>query len=110
MTPWQGSGAGQAIEDAMVLEAVLGAIEKPSQLGAAFEAYDEIRRPRAQRIVESSRAVGWILCGKGADIGLDVDKMRGALGEKWMYIHGMNQKDQKAKCLEALRQRLSSAE
>ena len=47
MTPNLGQGAGQAIEDAVVLgEVCAGATE----LSTALEAYDKHRRPRTQRI------------------------------------------------------------
>lgn len=58
MTPWQGSGASTSIEDALILETLLGKVSHPAQISAAFKAYDEVRRPRTQRIVESSREVG----------------------------------------------------
>jgi salicylate hydroxylase len=101
-TPWQGSGAGQAIEDAMVLGAVLGNIKSAHQLNAAFRAYDSVRRPRAGRIVASSQETGQIMCGKGPDIGLDVEKIRAALGSKWDFIHNQSQKAQIAMALAAL--------
>jgi len=49
-----------AIEDAAVLSRLLGAIEKPNPaaLKAAFRVYDELRRPRSQRLVTTSREAG----------------------------------------------------
>lgn len=49
-TPWQGQGASQAIEDALVLETLLGAVNDPKQIPHAFAAYDQVRRPRTQRV------------------------------------------------------------
>lgn len=86
MTPWQGSGAGQAIEDAMILETLLSDVRRRDQLEAAFATYDEVRRPRTQRIVKSSSLTGRIMCGKGDGVGLDPDKMREALKERWEFI------------------------
>ena len=91
----------------MILDAVLGQVTEPYQLAAAFEAYDTIRRPRAHRIVVSSQEVGRIICGRGEDIGLDVDKMRAALGERWVFIHTLDQKEHKKRALDALRDALS---
>ncbi|MFI6063825.1 FAD-dependent oxidoreductase [Micromonospora sp. NPDC051227] len=56
MTPNLGQGAGQAIEDAVVLGAVCagGAKEVP----AALAAYDEQRRPRSQSVARASYAAG----------------------------------------------------
>jgi len=82
MTPRMGSGAGQAIEDAMVLETLLAVATSPQQITAAFQAYDEVRRPRSQRIVESSTVTGRIECGRGLGVGLDLAKLREALSTR----------------------------
>ncbi|TRX95547.1 hypothetical protein FHL15_003505 [Xylaria flabelliformis] len=58
MTPWQGAGAGQAIEDALILDTVLGHITSREEISAAFQAFDAIRRPRCQRLVDSSKETG----------------------------------------------------
>ncbi|KAI9881208.1 MAG: hypothetical protein M1830_007186 [Pleopsidium flavum] len=104
MTPWQGSGAAQAIEDAMILGTLLAAIKTPEQLDGALRAYDTVRRPRTQRIVESSRITGQIMTGRGAEIGVDPDKMREALATRWAFIHGFDMQKHKEKALTALRQ------
>lgn len=59
--PFQGQGAGQSIEDAFVIESVLGLVEKPEELAYAFRAYDRIRRRRTQEVVKTSREMGEIL-------------------------------------------------
>ncbi|KAF2870625.1 hypothetical protein BDV95DRAFT_638322 [Massariosphaeria phaeospora] len=103
-TPWQGSGAGQAFEDAMILETLLKEVRDATQLTAAFRAYDQARRPRTQRVIQSSQGTGLILCGRGPDIRLDVDKIRAALPQRWGFIHGQDQKKHKADALAALRE------
>ncbi|KAF2194151.1 FAD/NAD(P)-binding domain-containing protein [Zopfia rhizophila CBS 207.26] len=103
MTPWQGSGAGQAIEDAMILETLLKEVRDPSQLTAAFKAYDQVRRPRTQRIIKSSHGTGMIMCGRGPDTGLDMDKIREALPKRWVFIHTQDQKEHKRESLAALK-------
>ncbi|KJA23632.1 hypothetical protein HYPSUDRAFT_215178 [Hypholoma sublateritium FD-334 SS-4] len=59
MLPHQGSGAGQAIEDAYILGLLLG---HPSTtratLSRALQIYDDIRRPFSQRVQERSRLNG----------------------------------------------------
>ena len=87
MTPWQGSGASQALEDAVVLAAVLSKVTKPAQIEAAFKAYDEVRRPRAQAIVDSSRLTGRIMTGLEAEMNTDPEKLAGALGARWGFIY-----------------------
>lgn len=103
MTPWQGSGAGQAIEDAMILETLLKEVKAPSQLAAAFQAYDQIRRPRTQSIVHSSYGTGLLMCGQGSGVGLDVEKIRGALPGRWADIYGLDMAEHKREALAALK-------
>ncbi len=55
-TPNLGQGAGMAVEDAAVLARCLRAA--PTDLPAAFRAFDRQRRPRTRRIVEQSRRLG----------------------------------------------------
>ena len=57
-TPFQGQGAGQAIEDAYVLVSVLEAVKDLEKLPLAFKAYDRIRRPRSQMVCKTSREAG----------------------------------------------------
>ncbi|KAI9659521.1 MAG: hypothetical protein M1821_001780 [Bathelium mastoideum] len=57
-TPFQGQGAGQAIEDAFVLESLFAKVDTPEKATMAFQAYDRIRRPRSQRVVQTSREAG----------------------------------------------------
>ncbi|RMZ81275.1 hypothetical protein DV737_g2616, partial [Chaetothyriales sp. CBS 132003] len=58
MPPHQGAGAGQAMEDAYVLAQVLGRIDPkcPSQeeIKAAFKGYETVRKPRSQRVLDTS--------------------------------------------------------
>ena len=56
MLPYLGQGAGQAIEDGCVLAAAIGKLgEDPV---GALELYERSRRPRASRVVLTSRARG----------------------------------------------------
>ena len=100
MTPWQGSGASQAIEDALVLSTLLAQIRDVSELDNAFQAYDTVRRPRGQAIIASSKITGQILCGR-SKAGLDPAKLRGALAPRWKFIHGLDMEDHKAEALAA---------
>jgi 2-polyprenyl-6-methoxyphenol hydroxylase-like FAD-dependent oxidoreductase len=54
MTPNLGQGAGQALEDAVVLAATVAESGVPDGLAA----YDRARRPRTQMIVRRSRRIG----------------------------------------------------
>ncbi|KAL0565839.1 hypothetical protein V5O48_016176 [Marasmius crinis-equi] len=59
MTPHQGSGAGQAIEDGYILAALLGHPRTTREnVHRALRIYDEIRRPLAQGVMERTRMNG----------------------------------------------------
>ncbi|KAI3326404.1 mannitol 1-phosphate dehydrogenase 2 [Xylariaceae sp. AK1471] len=57
-TPHQGSGAGMGIEDAYILGNLIGEAKSAEDLDKVFKAYDEIRRPRTQKLVTTSREAG----------------------------------------------------
>lgn len=48
----------------MILEAVLENVESVRELDAAFQAYDEVFRPRVSAIVAPSREIGGNMCGR----------------------------------------------
>ncbi|KAI1284787.1 salicylate hydroxylase [Xylaria sp. FL0933] len=100
-TPWQGSGTGLAIEDAMVVGALLAEISSSKDIESAFRAYDEVRRPRCQQVIDSSRETGRILCGQS---GLQADKLRGLLAPRWDFIFGLDMEAHKQDALAKMRE------
>lgn len=58
MPPHLGAGAGQAIEDAFVMSEILQAIGGENfshhAIEKGFQAYDAVRQPRSQRVLEAS--------------------------------------------------------
>lgn len=100
MMPWQGLGAGQAIEDAMILGTLLRQVDSPSQIEAAFEAYSIVRGPRCQRIIDSSRGTGGMLCGQNVETGLDPGKLKAALGPRWAFIYSLDMEQHKKEALD----------
>ncbi|KZP19639.1 FAD/NAD(P)-binding domain-containing protein [Athelia psychrophila] len=59
MTPHLGSGAGQAIEDAYILTALLASPKcTPASLSRVLQIYDEVRRPKATNVWHMSRKNG----------------------------------------------------
>ncbi|KAF7300219.1 hypothetical protein MKEN_01345700 [Mycena kentingensis (nom. inval.)] len=72
MTPHQGSGAGQAIEDAWILAKLLGnPATTRENVHNALRAFDEARRPLAHRIADGCRENGryFSLAVDGVDFG-----------------------------------------
>ncbi|KAF2098901.1 FAD/NAD(P)-binding domain-containing protein [Rhizodiscina lignyota] len=98
-TPHQASGAGQCIEDAFVLSRLLGLVAAPTQLDAAFRAYDSIRRPRAQKVVQTSREAADIFTLKAPGIGADMNKIVANMNERflWIWDHDLLADAEKAK-------------
>ncbi|POR39499.1 Salicylate hydroxylase, partial [Tolypocladium paradoxum] len=77
-TPYQGAGAGQAIEDAYLLAELLSdlVVTTPRHVIAAFRVYDAVRRPRSQRVVTSSKENAQLLCLCYAGVSGDELKLR----------------------------------
>jgi salicylate hydroxylase len=74
-SPSQAAGAGQGLEDALILSKVLGLVSDPCQVDAAFQVYDAIRRPRAQAVVRESYEVGTAYYLVHPDFGDDLQKI-----------------------------------
>ena len=56
--PYAGNGAAQALEDVAVLDHLFSRLESVEQVPALFEAYDAVRRPRSQEVVDLARKFG----------------------------------------------------
>ncbi|KAF3005777.1 hypothetical protein E8E13_007282 [Curvularia kusanoi] len=105
--PHQGAGAGQALEDALILNHTLNALystappdtfNHPSPnrtrvFKAAFRAYDETRRPRAQEQVRTARDCGEIYNlrdpASGEEIGVEeaLADLNGRF--EWIWQHDL---------------------
>ncbi|KAI0881075.1 salicylate hydroxylase [Annulohypoxylon maeteangense] len=84
-TPWQGSGGGMSIEDSMILSTLLGRAKSPVEALTALKVYDQVRRPRTQQVVESSRVTGTMLTGVNEETGLDIKKFKSFMS-RWDFI------------------------
>ncbi|KAL1882912.1 hypothetical protein Daus18300_000550 [Diaporthe australafricana] len=78
--PFNGQGAAQAIEDAAVLNALFKEVTTLEEVGAALQAYDEVRRPRSQKVAALSRQFGRMYSFIEPGVRRDLDKMRKILG------------------------------
>ena len=85
-TPFQGAGAGQAVEDALVLENLFRYVRDPATVSRALSAYDQVRRPRKQRVAETSLEVGRMVASLDASISDDMDKIRESLETRIHWI------------------------
>lgn len=78
-----GAGAGIALEDAMVLGKLIANVSSAEEIAAALKAYDALRRPRCQKVVDTSRDTGLLFCGV---YGLDVAELRVQISTRWNFI------------------------
>ena len=107
MTPWQGAGAGQAIEDAMVLSALLGQTKNTDHIEDTLKVWNEIRHPRTQKINKSSKVTGQIFTGLMPDVGTNAERMTEELKGKWDFIYGLDLAKYRQEALAMLEKRNS---
>jgi salicylate hydroxylase len=88
--PHQGAGAGQAIEDALVLSEVLAVAHTKEHAALALKAYDVIRRPRSQAVVKTSRDAGNLFKLYGPE-GFDMSRIGDNLLTRmnWIWYESM---------------------
>lgn len=67
--------------------------------------YDVIRRPRTQRVVESSLGTGVMMTGKGEE-GLDLAKLRKNLLPRWDHIIDYDNEKHRAEAVDLLEKEL----
>ncbi|MCJ1476760.1 hypothetical protein MMC13_005429 [Lambiella insularis] len=96
---YRGQGAGQAIEDALVLETLLGKVKTVPEIPHAFDAYDQVRRPRSQKVVTTSREAGLLNSMKHKEVGSDLRKMKKLLDTRQNWIWNRNMVAQTAEAV-----------
>lgn len=86
MAPHQGSGAGMGIEDCYVLGNLIGEASSVEDLDKAFKAYDEVRRPKTQKVVATSREAGRLWDFELEGYGDDVDALQQNMQTRMHWI------------------------
>lgn len=98
--PFQAAGAAQGVEDALVLTEVLAKVaeahanfgDTDAYISAGLEAYDAVRRPRAQHQLERADEVGRMLTKVHETNGADVNKSIRMLQNgwyEWLWFHDL---------------------
>lgn len=90
--PFNGQGAAQSIEDAALLKGLFAHATELEQVERALKVYDELRRPRTQKVAEISRAFGRMYAFAEQGVGDDLDKMRAILGAGAKYTNDVDLK------------------
>ena len=75
-TSHQAGGAGMGIEDVLILSELLSQCSAKSDIEKSFHAFDEVRRPRSQKMVETSREAGMMWDFEGEGIGDDLEALK----------------------------------
>ena len=75
-----------SIEDSLILSSLLGHAKCPAEARVALRVYDSVRRPRTQRVVESSNGTGQLVTGQDPETGLDASKLKDKLRHRWDFI------------------------
>ncbi|KAI3012736.1 hypothetical protein CBS147346_477 [Aspergillus niger] len=99
--PFQAAGAGQGLEDSLILSNLLARIYHAPDQGAALApyisaglaAYDAIRRPRAQKQLERAYEMSHMLHFQHPETGKTVDKIASKLQKQWfdwIWFHDLN--------------------
>jgi salicylate hydroxylase len=104
--PHQGAGAGQCLEDAFILPRVLGKLYHSNKstllsppsgrttalIEAAFQAYDEVRRPRAQKQVQTTHCCGEIYNFFDPIVGVDIVRIVENMNSRfaWIWEHDLD--------------------
>ncbi|KAK1760113.1 hypothetical protein QBC47DRAFT_426998 [Echria macrotheca] len=73
--PFVGNGAAQALEDAAVLDALFARVKRKKDVGYALRAYDQVRRPRSQAVVDMARKFGRVYAFAEGDLHEHPEKM-----------------------------------
>lgn len=79
-----------SIEDSLILSTLLGRSRTQSDATAALRAYDEIRRPRTQRIVDASRTMGLLLTGRDEEARLSAKEIGRKSDGFFGFIHDLD--------------------
>ncbi|KAL6720002.1 hypothetical protein ACLMJK_001923 [Lecanora helva] len=107
MTPFQGQGAGQAMEDALVLVALLSKVTDPKQIPHAFAAFDLVRRPRTQKVMETSLEAGYLQGMMQEGVGDDIEKVRELMSTRMHWIWNRDLDAQNEEAIALFHERLS---
>jgi salicylate hydroxylase len=105
--PFQAAGAAQGLEDALILSSVLAELAKlpmadsssTLRTEAALEAYDSVRRPRAQKQLEQAAEVGRMIFFQDEEAGDDMSKILPKLQQgrfDWIWFHDIDKDVEKA--------------
>ncbi|KAJ3551436.1 hypothetical protein NM688_g4701 [Phlebia brevispora] len=88
MTPYQGAGAAQGIEDAYVLAGLLGhPLTTLATLHLALKAYEHVRLPMGKHVLQQSKRQGWMV-QQLSEYGDDFEVIGTAVDKAYDWVRG----------------------
>ncbi|KAI1776428.1 FAD/NAD(P)-binding domain-containing protein [Hypoxylon cercidicola] len=97
--PFAGNGAAQALEDAAVLDHLFAHVRAEHQIGRALRAYDEVRRPRSQAVVDLARRFGRVYAYAEDGMHEDPARMKSFFGEMAAFTNAFDVEGQNGAAL-----------
>ncbi|TGO62134.1 hypothetical protein BOTNAR_0118g00100 [Botryotinia narcissicola] len=90
-TPHLGAGSGMAFEDAYVLSRLFEGVKTKDDIQKALEAYDTVRRPRSQKLVEFSKKAGELISFTHYYFGDDVKRIADEIDSlyEWVWTYDL---------------------
>ncbi|KAF7539230.1 hypothetical protein G7054_g2346 [Neopestalotiopsis clavispora] len=100
--PHAGNGAAQAIEDCTILSSIFAHLSSTAEIDAALRAFDAVRRPRSQRVIDITRRFGVLYSQEPEEI--DLDSMKAEMKEGGMFTNGVDMEAQVQTALDLFEQ------
>ncbi|KAI0884394.1 FAD/NAD(P)-binding domain-containing protein [Annulohypoxylon maeteangense] len=102
--PFAGNGAAQALEDAAVLDALFAEVKHPDQITRALAAFDRVRRPRSQAVVELARKFGRVYAYAEDGMHEDPERMRAFFAEMAAFTNEFDVRGQNETALRVFKE------
>jgi salicylate hydroxylase len=107
---WQGAPWVLSTEDAFILGSLFNSssVSSASDVSAVFKAFDAVRRPRCQEVIDKSREAGRLSCHHKGDPEWSPDKLGDMLRQLQAPLNCLNLESHKESALKHLRESLDS--
>ncbi|KAI1758564.1 FAD/NAD(P)-binding domain-containing protein [Hypoxylon sp. FL1150] len=101
-------GMIEPLRTLFILGHLFGNVSSPGEIKAAFRAFDAVRRPRYQPVIDIDRGTDRLFCGQDEGAGLDPRKLNNSLGVMFGHVGALNLESHKNDALEMMRVFLDS--
>lgn len=98
-----------AMEDAFILSRLLARIPTAGEIPQAFRVYDQVRRPRSQHLVATSREAGQLYDMELTDDN-DDESLREDLENRYKWIWEADQEEELTQAIKLLNLELKTAD